>query len=143
MTREECITKIEELKTIISNHGYVVSEKQEFGNTYGNNYANYNLSIADQRIGCLDYNQYSDEDDWYISLCTETRVIMTDKMSYTKKGVTHKIEIKTNNFKSFIVDDEKNELDKFLVWEDLMVKWLKTAQIKQKRMELDVDFEGV
>lgn len=132
MTKEEAQNKLEEYKKEIRKHGYTVIDDKFY--------------LGDYFMGRIDYYQnhylYNNQDspNFYVSAWTNTRVIMNDKVSFLKKNVSHNIIIKVNNSKTFSLDVPK-EFKKFLEWEDLMVKHIKTALAKKRRFELDQDFE--
>lgn len=136
MNKEEAENKIQDFLTVISNHGYHIKT------TIINNLQIYNFWVGNIVLGRVYVTTYGNEDKktYDIQAWTETRVIMTDQVSFLKNRVSHDVQIKVNNTKWFRISDP-NEFKKFLEWETIMTKHLKTAFAKKRRMELDVDFE--
>ena len=133
MTEEEAFKKIPEIFNEITKHGYTLKNVDE---------SSANLYYGDYYIGSVNisYLRYGDGNSYVIRAWTETRVIMTDKISFLKTRVSHNIQIKVNNTKWYNIS-EPDELKKFIEWETIVVKHMKTALAKKRRMELDVDFE--
>lgn len=72
-----------------------------------------------------------------VMLSLYSKVTFTDKSSFTKTSMQHKIKIQVTCRR----DLHESDFEKYIKWLNVICKQIKTAEAKKKRLEMDTDFE--